>query len=369
MESTLAAIAKHLAFWLGCFVLCYNNNMKAPPPEKMLSNVPLSRMSTIGIGGVARFLINARGQKDIEHAMAWCRSEHVPFYIMGAGTNILFAEDLFDGLIVVMKNTSVKFRGEEVIAGSGIDMQKLLDKCFANNLQGLEWAGGLPGTLGGALYGNAGAFGGQMQDHTISIASVDVSRDGIKTRSRGIKECRFGYRTSVFKRLARRGVRSIITHATLCLNKTGAIAPVRTKAAHVLLYRKEHHPLYEKTLGSTFTNIPLTAATPRVRALFKPHIKNDPFPLIPVAAVLDVMGMKGCERGGARFSQKHPNFIVNHGGASFDDVRSLINHAKKKARDIYGITLEEEIRTVTPKQLFNPWSTARRRRAQSGNNK
>jgi len=336
--------------------------MKAPPPTKMLSNVPLSRMSNIGIGGVARFLVNVRGQEDIEQTMAWCRSNRVPFYIMGAGTNVLFSDDFFDGLIMVMKNTGVRLRGEEVIAGGGVDMQILLNKCFAKHLQGLEWAGGLPGTLGGALYGNAGAFGGEMQNHIKSITSIDISGDGIKTRERSMKQCRFGYRNSVFKRLAQRGTQSIIIKAVLNLHKTKNIATSRKKAERVLAYREKHHPLYEKTLGSTFTNIRPDTVTPRVRALFKDHIKNDPFPLIPVAVVLDVLGMKGCSRGGACFAEKHPNFIINCGGASFDDVRSLINHAKKKARDIFGIELEEEIRTVRPQNLFNPWSVSSRSR-------
>ena len=206
-------------------------------------------------------------------------------------------------------------------------------------MSGLEWAGGLPGTLGGAVYGNAGAFGGEIKDNILEAESFDIESGELRARNN--KECGFGYRTSVFKK----NKNEIILSAAFQMKKDDS-ATVAKRTAEKIEYRKVRHPLEYPNVGSIFKNVPLELVPQSVREQCADVIKQDPFPIVPTARLIKLAGLKGKVHGGAMISEKHANFIVNTGGATAADVKFLIDLIKREIKNQFGIELEEEVQII-----------------------
>lgn len=304
------------------------------------------------IGGRARYLFLPQNPRDIEAGIRWAFSRNVPFLFLGAGTNMLFSENGYDGLII--QNTATEIREEPggIRFSAGTSMADAVDFFAAKGLCDLAWAGGLPGTVGGAVFGNAGCFGGEMKDSIIEVESIafDRSSGRIEQRMRRAADCRFAYRDSIFKRLGGEAVISVLIRAT-----PGDPVAVRDKINGCIAFRRRFHPLDYPSAGSTFKNVPLASVSDQVRSDFIEVVKVDPVPIIPVAAILDRLGLKGTRIGGAEISIKHPNFFINRDKATFADISGLIALAKMRAWQRYGISLEEEIRIV----LGSPLSASR----------
>ncbi len=312
----------------------------------ILENISLKKYSNYAIGGTARYFCHAEGLYPIAHAVLFARKKKIPVFIVGGGTNILFNDKKFKGLILkpdIRFISAVSALPETVVVscGAGVLVSDLLALCSAEGFSGLEWAGGLPGTVGGAVRGNAGAFGGEIKDSLISVASVDITNDSPRIAVRDAKQCAFGYRTSVFKELSGK---EIIVSATFVLSRATPSA-VRQIVNEKIAWRATRQPLEYPNVGSIFKNVAwdLVPAALQARADIKKHIKQDPFPVIPAAFLIDQAGLKGVSYGGAMISQKHPNFIVNACDAASDDVRGLVSLVKAKVLDEFGIALHEEI--------------------------
>lgn len=306
-------------------------------------NIVLAARVRYRIGGRASYFFEPQNPGDIEDAVHWAISENVPFLFLGAGTNVLFSETGYDGLIMQYAATEIREELGGILFSAGTPMAEAVDYYTEKGLQGLAWAGGLPGTVGGAVFGNAGCFGGEMKDSVVEVESISFDRatGRIERRVRGAVDCLFGYRESVFKRLGGEIVTAVLIRAM-----PGDTAAVRAEVASHIEHRRRFHPLDYPNAGSTFKNIPLAAVSEDIRRDFAEVVKIDPFPIIPVAAVLDRLGLKGKRIGGAEISAKHPNFFINRDKATFADISGLISLAKTQAWQRYGIVLEEEIRIV-----------------------
>lgn len=248
-----------------------------------------------------------------------------------------------------------------VEVGAGTPMAKLLAFAAEHGLSGVEWAGGLPGTLGGAIRGNAGCFGGEMKDVVVSVRSFNMKTG--ETVERTLRECKFGYRDSIFKHGAKNAARGaadeMILSAKLALAK-GDKKIIAKTIREKIAYRAAHHPLEHPNIGSIFKNVPLAAIykpeSPRYRAALarqsldfrgaKFSVKTDPFPVVSAAKLISETGLRGVSFGGAMIFPKHPNFIVNSLGASAGDVRNLMALAKAEVKRKFGIALEEEVQIV-----------------------
>ncbi|MFZ3365153.1 MAG: UDP-N-acetylmuramate dehydrogenase, partial [Candidatus Acidiferrales bacterium] len=201
-------------------------------------------------------------------------------------------------------------------------------------------SGGLPGTVGGAVRGNAGAFKGEIKDRIVSVESFDV--ETLAAVTRGNAACKFGYRSSIFKE---KNGREIILRATLNMDG-GDARQIAAGIQEKINYRLERHPMEYPNIGSTFKNVDLELVPKIWRNAFAKVIKIDPFPVVPTAYLISEAGLRGMQHGAAMVSPKHPNFIVNLGGATAADVRFLIAEVKEKVFEKYGIRLEEEIQLV-----------------------
>lgn len=302
-------------------------------------NVPLDQFSSYRIGGPARAYYEAKNAEEARAAVAEAQRRGWRLFVLGGGTNLLIDDRGFDGLVLRPNLRVLEAQGTRVRVGAGILVAELLEFLLERGLAGLEWAGGLPGTVGGAVRGNAGAFRGEIKDVTSEVVSLDTQT--LATVARSNAECRFGYRHSIFKE----GPREIILTAAFDLRE-GDAGEIARAIEEKKEYRRRRHPLEYPNIGSIFKNVDLKLAPESVRQLCAHVIKVDPFPVIPTAFLLSEAGLKGLRRGGAMISPKHPNFIVNVDRASSADVRALVFEAKKTVRESFGVDLEEEIQYV-----------------------
>lgn len=315
------------------------------------NNVLLKNYSNYQIGGPARYFFEAHNLEDILYALDRWRLRNPSlkntnyghgFLILAGGTNLLFNDNGFQGLVLKPSIRFIEGDGVTLRVGAGVPITDLLDYCIHNNLSGLEWAGGLPGTLGGAIYGNAGAFGGEIKDIVREVISLDLVSKRPVIIKRDNTECGFGYRTSIWKRNPQK---EIILEIVLVLNK-GEKKSIRQAVEDKILYRKERQPLEYPNIGSIFKNVNAQILNESQLRQLRPVIKTDPFPVVPAAYLISEAGLKGVSFGGAMISPKHPNFIVNALGARASDVRSLIQLIKDKVKQTFKIPLEEEIEYI-----------------------
>lgn len=307
----------------------------------LLRNIPLKKHSNYKIGGPADYFFEFKSKEELIQALKlWKELEPANnnIFILGKATNVLFSDEGFRGLVLKDEINFITRENEFISVGSGTLVSELVAFFAQSSLSGLEWAGGLPGTVGGAIRGNAGAFGGETKDNLLEVESLDLGT--LETKKRANSLCGFDYRQSIFK--SGEGIREVILSAKFRFT-IGAREEIRAKTQEKIDYRIDRHPLDLPNIGSTFKNIPLDSVPEKVREEFKDKIKTDPFPVLPVAKLLVSCGLKGKSIGGARISEKHPNFIVNFNNAKAEDVKALIALAKKEIKEKYDITLEEEI--------------------------
>jgi len=299
--------------------------------------VNLKDFSSFNIGGPARDFVRVDSFEELIDTIKTAKQIGLPTFILGGGTNILWGDDGFSGVIIQPALGHIEVGGRRLSAGAGVGMPKLVSAAVSRGMGGLEWAGGLPGSFGGAIFGNAGCFGGEIKDVVEEVVSLDM--DTLEVKKRSCNECGFGYRTSVFKRS---DTPEVIIEATINLvpgNKMFLQKSVEDK----IRYRETKHPLEYPNIGSIFKNVMVEGLPDSVVDPHRHVLKVDPFPVIPAAYLIDKARLKGLNIGGAVVSPKHPNFIVNVRGAKSADVLELIGLVKEKVKENFDIELVEEV--------------------------
>jgi len=323
------------------------------------AGVLLAGLTSYRIGGPSRFFFDARNVGELKDAVRDATAEHLGLFIIGGGTNVLASDAGFDGLVLRPSLRSIEVRGNEVRVGAGVPMAELVAAATEKSLSGLEWAGGLPGTVGGAVRGNAGCFGGETKDAVTSVRSLNIETLVEETRNNA--ECRFSYRSSIFKETNGSSAHStvaqggehgrttgsgcggeIVTEVTFEL-RPGDRGKIRAAVEEKIDYRKTRHPMEYPNAGSVFKNVPLERVPAAIRQGFSVVVKTDPFPVVPAAYLIAEAGCVGMQVGGAMVSPKHPNFIVNVSAARAADVLALIERVKRAVREKFCIGLEEEV--------------------------
>lgn len=307
-------------------------------------NVLLKDFCNYQIGGPADYFFDFRSIEDLEVAIKEYKEINPSLsniFILGSGTNILFNDNGYKGL--VLRNSLGGIKREEQIleVSSGILFDELINYAILRHMSGLEWAGGLPGTVGGAVRGNAGAYGGETKDNLIEVTSINIKTFEIKIRTNS--ECNFSYRQSIFKK--GEGEDEIILSAKFKFEYSD-IDTIRQNTQKNIDHRIDRHPLEYPNVGSIFKNVPVEKVPSKVLEEFAASIKFDPFRVLPVAKLIVSCGLVGKQIGGAQISTKHPNFIVNLGNSSSQDVLDLISLVKKEVKEKLEIDLEEEVMIV-----------------------
>lgn len=304
---------------------------------KMKKDVPLSRYTTFGIGGKTRYFIEVESEDDLERVIKASKEFNLPFLVLGNGSNMLISDKEYEGIVIKMSGRSISLDEETIISDSGVLLPILIDFCFKEKFSGLEWAAGIPGTVGGAIRGNAGAFGNSISDKVVTVKVMDTKTG--RKRIMSSKECEFEYRESIFKKADN----LIILEASMKLEKDDSDR-IKEKTNQYLNYRKKMHPR-EPSAGSIFKSHYMKDDE-RAEVIIKfPDIEKFG-DFIPAAFLIEQCGLKGARSGDAMVSTLHSNFIINVGTAKAEDVKELIMLIKKKVKERFGIILEEEIQYI-----------------------
>jgi len=306
-------------------------------------NIGLAPYTIYKIGGAARYFAEAKNVDDLREALAYAAEKKTPFFILGAGSNVLIADKGYEGMIIRMTGGSVLADGERVIADAGVMMARVVTEAARAGLAGFEWGIGVPGTIGGSVRGNAGCFGGTMKDVIESVEIADVGNTA-KHRMFDSMACGFGYRDSVFKRHPE----WIIVSVTLRLRK-GHAAAIQERIRAITAERMTKQAIGTKSCGCIFKNISWTREDIKRDALIERFPELAQFsdrPSIPASFLIDAAGMKGSRMGDAVVSDKHANFFLNKSAATADDVVRLVAAAKDAVMKKYGLALKEEIQRV-----------------------
>ena len=287
-------------------------------PDIAYMNEPMSKHSTFGIGGAAKIFLLPNNENEIKQVLKYSKKNKIKIFFAGSGSNVLFSDHGFDGIIISLKKTFKHleiFDSGHIIAGSGVILVKMVTKAINKNIKGLESLAGVPGTLGGALYMNAGAYGSEISNYFISARFLNMDgEEKIITN----QEAQFSYRKSSFPK------DYILIEAEFKCNK-GDITEIIKNKKQFSKSRKNSQPLQYRSAGSVFKN---------------------PSSKLAAGYLIDNAGLKGVKKGDAMISDKHANFIVNKGKASSDDVVYLIQLIRKKVSEKFKINLDLEIKLV-----------------------
>jgi len=318
---------------------------------KILENQKLSEMFWYRIGGVARYVAQISSKEDFYETMSFIKKNNITkIFFAGTGTNLIFSDDFFDGIVLQFVPNDDGIRNENenslsVFAGQSLD--QVINFGFDNNLIGLEWAGGLPGTVGAAVRGNVGAFGGEIKDVFIKAHCINLSDNGDYEEIILTKEdMNFSYRSSRVK-----SEKLIVLEALFELKRTDSedIFYAREIYNQNIKYRKTHHPLEYPNCGSVFKNISEPSEVESVLRVWpdvEEKVRNNWHGKVSMGYIIGRLGFTGLRVGGAQISDKHQNFIVNLNNATSHDVKKIIVNIEKTVQSTFGFTPEIEVEVV-----------------------
>lgn len=298
-------------------------------------NTLLREYTTFKIGGRARYFFMAREKEELKRALKVAKKYKLPIFILGAGSNVLISDQGLRGLVIKIQNKKYKINGQRIFAEAGLPLSVLVKESTKRGLSGVEWAAGIPGTVGGAARGNAGAFGQSMKDIIEAVEFFDINNfKRLKIKN---KKCKFNYRESIFKEKNN----FIILSVSLKLKKSSKKI-VEEKIRGFLAYRQNRHPR-QPSAGSIFKGVGIKELRKNFFKKFPEVKKALKEKGIPAAFLIVQCKLEGKKIGKVQISEKHPNFIINLGGARAGDVKKLINLIKKKVKNKFGVLLKEEI--------------------------
>lgn len=301
--------------------------------QEVRENVPLAPLTTFEIGGAARYFVDVRSEIEVQEAIAWARERNVSFVILAGGSNVLVPDTGLDALVIRFVGNLYSFDAGVLDAWAGTNLLFAIQSIGTQGFGGWEKLAGIPGTIGGAVRGNAGAFGSEIKDFTTSVHALHSKTGEIKDFN--TQECDFSYRHSFFKDYPE----WIILRTKIELRQIDAVQCEKL-ARETIAEREKRHLQNVKAAGSFFMN---PIAPQSVVEMFEQEkgVKSRGG-RVPAGWLIEKAGMKGAIVGGAIASLQHPNYIVNHGNATAQDVRNLASRIKIEVGNKFGVGLEEE---------------------------
>lgn len=283
--------------------------------EQVLFEEPMKSHTTFRIGGPAEVFIIPKSIKQVQMAVKICQEEQIPYFILGNGSNLLVSDRGYRGVIIQMDRNmgEIQVEGTEIQAAAGALLSSIAVAARRESLTGFEFAGGIPGTLGGAVVMNAGAYGGEIKDVLKEVTVMDG--DG-KIFTLPASELEMGYRTSIIKTAG-----YLVLSARITLSR-GKEEDIKARTRELSEMRTQKQPLDYPSAGSTFK---------RPEGYFAGKLIMD-------------SGLRGYSVGGAMVSEKHCGFVINKGNATAEDVVSLMKHVTEVVQEKYGVTLEPEVK-------------------------
>ncbi|MFI5265562.1 MAG: UDP-N-acetylmuramate dehydrogenase [Candidatus Levyibacteriota bacterium] len=319
---------------------------------QIVKEARLSEILWYKIGGVARFFLECSSKEDVIEAFTFVKKEKLnKYFVVGLGSNLLFTDEYYDGAVIQIASNSasqIKLVDKNTIESfAGVELDQVIQFAFDNNLIGLEWAGGLPGTVGAAVRGNVGAFGSEVSDVFAGAEVLDVSSSRFTVHSLNRRDIKFGYRMSTVKK----NPTMIVLSARFKLQKVddAKLGSAKQEYFANIEYRKNKHPLDYPSTGSAFKNVSEPENVKKVLAVF-PDLESDVkmkwHGKVSMGYLIKRLDLSGTQIGNAQISNKHSNFIVNLGNASFQDVISIIKKIQDEFSSVFGFIPEPEVEIV-----------------------
>jgi UDP-N-acetylmuramate dehydrogenase len=297
-------------------------------------NVLMKNYTTFRIGGPAKFFVEAGNEEELIEALNYAKNNKLPFFILGGGSNLLVSDKGFDGLVIKVNSRQFTIHGDELGASAGVPLALVVNKSAENNLTGMEWAAGIPGTVGGAVRGNARAYGKNTGTVIESVRMLDVNNMEISNFSNA--QCEFSYWGSVFKKNS-----NLIILSVRFKLQSGNKKESQSKIKEIIARRIAGQPKVMASAGSFFLNPVVTDE--KLRAEFQKDTGKVPKDeKLPAGWLIGQTELRGKKIGGAMLSEEHANFIVNTGNATAEDIIMLVSIIKQQVRNKFGIELVEE---------------------------
>ncbi|MEK7605178.1 MAG: UDP-N-acetylmuramate dehydrogenase [Patescibacteria group bacterium] len=313
----------------------------------VLENSPLSEITYYRIGGIADYILKIESLEEVKEALIFCRQKNITRpLVLGLGSNVILPDSHVKGAILWLEGNGSSFtiKDTSIKAFAGESMDSLIKESLSASLVGLEWAGGLPSTIGGAVRGNAGAFGHETKDTFFEAEVIDMDDPAYAIKTFAHQEAQFGYRNSFFKQHPN----LIIVSVTFQL-KIGTLQEIAEAEAVYkknINYRQTHHPMEYPSCGSVFKNIvkpeeveKILNVWPDIRELSEKKWHNK----ISMGYVINRLGFSNKRVGGAQVSSKHANYISNVDHAKGEDVKVLIKEIQATFNEIFGFVPEPEV--------------------------
>jgi UDP-N-acetylenolpyruvoylglucosamine reductase len=298
-------------------------------PEGVEADYPLARLTTIRVGGPADYFARPESERGIAELLSWAQSEGLAIAVVGSGSNLLISDQGVRGLVLKLAGdlTRIERRGQRVVCGGGARLPSAAARAAGWGLGGLEFGVNIPGTVGGAVRMNANAYGGEL-GKVLEWVTVCTAEGSERRRPQDLG---FRYRASNL------GDREVVARASFALTEADP-AEVKATMGEMRRRRREAQPSGIKTFGSTFVNPEGPRAEGRT-----------------AGQLLDAAGCRGLERGGARLSPKHANFVENAGGATTADVLAVMAAARRKVHERFGVVLEPEVQVLGEVEWPEDW--------------
>jgi UDP-N-acetylmuramate dehydrogenase len=313
------------------------------PSLKIQQNITLAPFTTFKIGGPAKYFVEVSAEEALSEAINFSKDNNLEVFVLGGGSNVVISDRGFDGLVIKIKDQNADCRITEqngkflLECQSGSSLADVVNFCSKNSLTGIEWAGGIPGAFGGAVRGNAGAYGGEMKEIIQNVRIIKVPDAKIKTYSN--TDCQFSYRSSIFKK----DKNLIIISAVIMLEK-GNQEEIVNKVREIIAKRTGKLPS-DFSAGSFFQN-PIVN-NPELIARFERDAQSKSREnKIPAGWLIEEAGMRGKKIGGVAVSEKHANFVINLGHGKAEDIVMLASLIKQQVRNKLGVQLVEEVQYV-----------------------
>lgn len=297
--------------------------------NQIKKNEPLAHHCTFRIGGPADYFYTAKSTEEIQPLIKKAKSQNLPYFILGGGSNILFDDKGFRGLVIKIDTKNITIKNNEITADAGVTIPELIKASAEHNLQGLEKWIGMPGTVGGAVRGNAGRNDLETAQILIKATLLDPETGKITTVTN--KDLKFAYRESRLKH--EKNTKEIVLSATFRLKPTDLSPEDRQEIANQIRTQTQEKQPPGFSSGSFFKN---------------------PSPQNPAGKLIDQAGLKGTQIGKAKISPKHGNFLQNLGGATASDILALAKLIKQEVHAKFNINLEEEVQILTEYGKIKP---------------
>ncbi len=293
-------------------------------------NEPLAKHTTFKIGGPADFFVEIEETSKLVELLNYLMGEGIEFYIIGEGSNLLINDEGFRGVVINIRDTRYEIRDNTIEACAGVLLSAIVSATIQNSFTGFEWAAGVPGTVGGAVRGNAGAYGGSTSDNLVKI---EIWENG-EVREISKEECGFFYRNSMFKNNP-----GIVILRAWFEFKPGDKKAILALVQEHMQARSARFPRYPSA-GCFFTNIKIEKWSSDKSVLPKEFLERGG---VPAGWLVEQAGCKGLKIGGAMVSEQHCNFIINVDNATQNDVLAIVEEIKEKVYNKFGIELEQEV--------------------------